>query len=105
MPHENDRSVIAAAIAVRATIICTNNLKHFPAAVLARFNMVALSADDLFTHLIFDHMTEMVAAHEMIVAHLTHGTDQSTITALHQAGAPRTADLMAGLLGLSDVSR
>jgi len=99
LPHENDRSVIAAAIAAEADIICTNNLKHFPATVLGRFGMVAMTPDDLFVRLIGSHLAEMRAAHELTVASLAHATDASTITALRKAGAAKTADLMAGHLG------
>ena len=102
LPDEDDRSVIAAAIAADATIICTNNLKHFPAVVLHRFNMLAVPPDDLFTQLIYTHMAEMVAAHRAVVAAFPRATDESTLSALRRARAFKTADLMASCLGLSD---
>lgn len=101
LPHENDRSVIAAAITAEAGVICTNNLKHFPATVLERFGMAAMAPDDLFAQLIVSHGDQMRAAHELTVASLAHATDASTIAALRKAGAAKTADLMAGRLGLS----
>jgi len=103
LPHEADRSVIPAGIGVKATIICTNNLKHFPAAVLGRFGMVAMPPDELFSQLIYAHMTEMVAAHRTVVSAFPNATDESTLNALRRAGARKTAELLAGCLGLADV--
>lgn len=104
LPDEDDRVVIAAALAADATIICTNNLKHFPAVVLGRFNMLAVPPDDLFSQLIYAHMTEMVAAHRAVVAAFPRATDESTLSALRRARAFKTADLMAGCLGLVDTA-
>ena len=42
----------------------------------------------------------MLAAHRTSVASLPGATDDSTVAALRKAGAPQTARLMAGLLGI-----
>jgi hypothetical protein len=42
----------------------------------------------------------MLAAHQATVASHGGATDASTLAALNRAGAPRTATLMAGLLGV-----
>ena len=55
----------------------------------------------LFTQLILTRMLEMVAAHRAAVAAFTHATDATTMDALQRAGAPRTADLMTRVLGIS----
>ena len=45
LPDEKDRHVLAAAIKANANIIVTNNLKDFPEEYLAKFGLVAKSAD------------------------------------------------------------
>jgi len=49
LPDEKDRHVLAAAIKTNANIIITNNLKDFPAEYLAKFGLLAKSADDFLT--------------------------------------------------------
>jgi hypothetical protein len=49
LPDEKDRHVLAAAIKTNANIIVTNNLKDFPKDYLARFGLVAKTADDFIT--------------------------------------------------------
>lgn len=46
LPDPNDRHVLAAAIAGRADVIVTHNLKDFPASVLEPFGIQAVSLDD-----------------------------------------------------------
>jgi len=45
LPDQNDAHVLAAAIKTQASMIVTENLKDFPATVLAKFNIEAKSAD------------------------------------------------------------
>jgi predicted nucleic acid-binding protein len=45
LPDRNDRHVLAAAIRSRAKLIVTNNLRDFPAAALAQWDVEAVSAD------------------------------------------------------------
>ena len=52
MPNnEKDRHVLAAAVACRAQVIVTYNLKDFPADLLAPFEVEAQSPDVFLTHL------------------------------------------------------
>ena len=46
MPDENDIHVLAAALKTQAATIVTENLRHFPSAVLEPLNIEARSADD-----------------------------------------------------------
>jgi hypothetical protein len=50
IPDEGDRHVLAAAIAGRAHVIVTNNVKDFPPAYLAQFDILCHSADDFLIH-------------------------------------------------------
>lgn len=53
MPDPNDNHVLAAAIAISASVIVTDNLSDFPAGILAPHEIEAISADsfiaDTFT--------------------------------------------------------
>jgi len=46
LPDPNDRHVVAAAIVGRCSVIVTQNLRHFPAAELARHKMQAQHSDN-----------------------------------------------------------
>jgi hypothetical protein len=54
LPDLNDRHVLAAAITCGANVIVTSNLKHFPAATLAPFNLIVADQDDF----IFDQLAQ-----------------------------------------------
>ena len=45
LPDPGDQHVVAAAMKTRAAVIVTDNLKHFPAALLAPLGIDVLSAD------------------------------------------------------------
>ena len=49
--NEKDRHVLAAAVACRANIIVTQNLKDFPSNLLAPFEVEAQSPDRFLVHL------------------------------------------------------
>lgn len=51
--NEKDRHVLAAAVASRAKIIVTQNLKDFPPHLLNSFNVKAHSPDDFLVHLFY----------------------------------------------------
>jgi predicted nucleic acid-binding protein len=98
LPDEDDRHVLAAAIAADATVLCTANISDFPAHVAAALWLEVLTPDELLTHLAREFEVQMLAAHRAAVASLPGATDHSTMAALRKAGAKETADLMAGLL-------
>ncbi len=52
LPDSKDRHVLAAAIAARADIIVTFNLKDFPAPVLATYKIEAQHPDDFLLRLL-----------------------------------------------------
>ena len=98
MPDEGDRHVLAAAMSARAEILCTNNVKDFPAEAMESVQIELLSADALLSWLVAAHPSQMLAAHWTAVARLTGATDSSTVSALRRAAAIQTADLMEALL-------
>jgi predicted nucleic acid-binding protein len=98
LPDEDDRHVLAAAVAADASVLCTSNLKHFPSDVTTSLGLAVQHPDELLAHLAQEKPAEMLAAHQLAVARLRGATNESTIAALRRAGAPRTADLMVALL-------
>lgn len=100
LPDEDDRHVLAAAIAAEATVLCTANISDFPAQVAAALGLEVLAPDELLTGLAREFEVQMLAAHRATVASLPGATDASTIAALRKAEAKETADLMARLLGI-----
>jgi predicted nucleic acid-binding protein len=52
LPDPNDRHVLAAAIVTGADVIVTRNLRHFPAAALAPYDIEAQHPDEFIRHLL-----------------------------------------------------
>ncbi len=61
MPNnEKDRHVLAAAVACRAQVIVTQNLKDFPEEILSSFEIAAQSPDKFLVHLLYLHRESMI---------------------------------------------
>ena len=61
--HPKDRHVLAAAVACKAQVIVTQNLRDFPQEALAPFEIEAQSADEFLTHLFYiapEHMVNII---------------------------------------------
>jgi len=52
LPDPNDRHVLAAGIRCNADVIVTKNLKHFPVAYLAQFDIEPQNPDSFVSNLI-----------------------------------------------------
>lgn len=100
LPDEDDRHVLAAALAAEATVLCTSNTKDFPASVVEPFGVRVVTPDQLLSQLVAEFEPEMLAAQRTATASLNGATDVSTVSALRRAGASETADLMCRLLGV-----
>jgi hypothetical protein len=100
LPDEDDRHVLAAAIAAEATVLCTSNAKDFPAEAVELIGVEVLTPDQLLSRLVTEYEPQMFAVHRTAVTSLKGATDQSTVTALHRAGTATTAGLMTRLLKL-----
>lgn len=99
LPDEGDRHVLAAAVAVDADVLCTDNLKDFPTDTMDEAGIRLMSADVLLSRLVSEFPDGMLAAHRLAVSRLPGATDDSTLVALRRAGAVTTADLIAGIIG------
>ena len=69
LSDKKDCHVLAAAIKANASIIVTNNLKHFPKDYLYTFGLIAKSADDFVTDLIDLNPHDAVKAFMEMVSH------------------------------------
>ena len=63
MPDEDDRHVLAAAVAADADVLCTDNIKHFPPDVMAAVGIEAMTADDLLSQLVEEFEDDMLVVH------------------------------------------
>jgi predicted nucleic acid-binding protein len=98
LPDEDDRHVIATALAAEADAICTNDKTGFPSEVLGAFGIEVVTADAPIHQLIERYPQAMLTVHLTAVRSLRGATDQSTLAALRRAKAPRTAEAMTRLL-------
>jgi predicted nucleic acid-binding protein len=101
LPDEDDRHVIATALAAEADTICTDDKIGFPSEVLDVFGIEAITSDMLICQLIERYPQAMLITHHAAVRSLRGATDGSTIKALERAGAPQSAMLIARLLHLN----
>lgn len=63
-----DRHVVAAALSAKATILVTDNTRHFPTGWLAKRGIGVLTAGQLLARLAADHPDALRTAHRLTVA-------------------------------------
>lgn len=100
LSDEDDRHVLAAAIAAEADALCTFNIKHFPAAAMEAAGVIRVTPDQLFCALIDVHPAEMLDVHRTAVRKSRHATDESTLAALRRSECGRTAERVAALIAV-----
>ncbi|MCL1797664.1 MAG: PIN domain-containing protein [Eggerthellaceae bacterium] len=98
LPDENDRHVLAAALAAEANVLCTANTKDFPKEVTSLFDLSVFTPDELLSALIVQYPEKMLIVHSRTVSRLQGATDASTLEALIKAGASVTSRAMGDLL-------
>lgn len=98
LPDEDDRHVLAAALAAEATVLCTSNIKDFPADLAEALGFEVLTPDQLLSQLMVEYEPQMLTVHRTAVASLKGATDESTVAALRRACTPTAAALIAQLL-------
>lgn len=62
IPDQDDIHVLAAAIKCRASIIVTENIKHFPVELLAAWNLEAITSDEFIANTIDLSQQKAIAA-------------------------------------------
>lgn len=93
--NPKDRHVLAAAIASRANIIVTNNLKDFPQNILAPFEIEAKSSDEFLVQMFSLSSEEMTLIVEK-QAKVLHSPPKTTLEILSSLAlhAPTFANLV-----------
>ena len=97
LPDPNDRHVVAAALMTKAQVIVTDNLRDFPEAVLAGYEIEVASSQQ-FIHQIVDlDPRRAVSAIETMRARLRRPelTWETLLTKMDLAGLGRAADALA----------
>lgn len=92
LPDPNDRHVLAAAIAGRADVIATFNLKHFPSSALGSYRIEAQHPDVFVRHVLdLDDAVALSAVrdHRTSLKSLPKTVDQH-LDALSRQGLPET---------------
>jgi hypothetical protein len=96
LPDANDRHVLAAAIHGGASVIVTANIRHFPAAALAPYKIVAQEPDGFVLGLLEAATDAVVAALAADRARLLHPAMSAAeyIASLERAGLSATAAVL-----------
>jgi predicted nucleic acid-binding protein len=98
LPDLKDRHVLAAAIAGHADAIVTENLKDFPASVLAAYGLEAQHPDDFIMNQLelrpFDALAALKRMRERMAAPVITGVE--LITLIEKRGLPQTAQFLKG---------
>lgn len=96
LPDENDRHVLAAAIAGHADCIVTNNLKDFPSSALAPLGIEALHPDDFLVAQLELEPLKVLPAFKKMRARLKNPecTPEVFAAAMERNGLTQTAEYL-----------
>ena len=89
LPDENDRHVLAAAIAGRAEALVTRNLRDFPPRTLARHGVIPRAPDSLLLELHRADPAALAAVALPVLEEMTRATGLPVRAVLKRAGLPR----------------
>ncbi|MGE8106767.1 PIN domain-containing protein [Allorhizobium sp. NPDC080224] len=96
LPDPDDRHVLAAAIAGKASVIVTWNLKDFPAPDLLPYGVISQSPDDFLTdlHAAFPDALISSVKHARLNLRKTTPLVEAFVDALQQSGLKKFSDLL-----------
>lgn len=102
LPDENDRHVLAAAIAGHADSIVTINIKHFPASVLDPLGITALHPDEFLLQQLELEPLVVLPAFKVMRARLKNPsfTPEKFVDAMERNGLIQTAAFLGQALQL-----
>lgn len=89
LPDANDRHVLAAAIAGRADVLLTRNMRDFPPRTLARHGISPRAPDSLFLELWTDRPDIVAGVAAPVVAAMAQAAGIAPRDVLKRAGLPR----------------
>ncbi len=104
LPDADDLHVIAAAVKTQASVIVTDNIRHFPAPILARFNLSARTADDFIADTIDLDLPKALAVVETMRRRFRKPelTQERLLLRLEATGLTATADFLKPSLLAAD---
>ncbi len=102
LPDADDTHVLAAAIAGRADLILTQNLRDFPPRILARHGLSALDPDRFLSACLASDRAEVLGAVDMVWqrARAFPEAPQTPRALLKKAGLPRLGRAVERLAGV-----
>ena len=98
LPDQDDRHILAAAVACRADVIVTFNLKDFPSGVLAPFRIEAQHPDTFIRHALDLDTVVSLAAVRQCRESLKRPpvSSRDYISTLARLGLPEAASFLSG---------
>lgn len=105
LPHDQDRHVVAAAIAANADYLCTDNMADFPASVMRRAGVWTITADRLLTMMLRSRPDQMWEVHGRVVSSIRGGSDQASVQALRNANCDQAAERLVEVIRTRGASR
>jgi len=94
LPDVDDRHVLAAAIAGRADVLLTRNMRDFPPRTLARHGISPRAPDSLFVELWSEQPDAVAGIVDPVVAAMAQAAGMAPRDVLKRAGLPRLGKAM-----------